>query len=196
MNELARPGSLVLAVCGASGQIYARAVLKVAARNNLPVDLILSANAVAVAAEELDGHDLDPGLNARIRRHPDLNLHSPLASGSHRTAGMIICPCTLNTLGALASGLSDNLIRRAAQVHLKQRRPLVLALRETPLGLIDLENLAKLARAGAVAAPLCPPFYHKPQTIEQLVDYTAERLVDLIHPIPLSFTYTGNLSHE
>ena len=104
MNELARPGSLVLAVCGASGQIYARAVLKVAARNNLPVDLILSANAVAVAAEELDGHDLDPGLNARIRRHPNLNLHSPLASGSHRTAGMIICPCTLNTLGALVGG--------------------------------------------------------------------------------------------
>ncbi len=103
---------------------------------------------------------------------------SPIASGSNPADAMAICPCTLGTLGAIAAGLADNLIERAADVMLKERRPLVLVPRETPLSAIHLENMLRLARAGAVILPPAPGFYGNPQTIAELVDFVVARILD------------------
>jgi len=184
--------SIVVAVCGASGQIYARWVLRTLVETNCHVHLIVSAAAEEVCRSELGIDDIADGLDDRmIRRHGEGILTSPLASGSYPTAGMIICPCSLNTLAALAAGISDNLIKRAGQVHLKQRRPLVIAVREMPVSLIDLENMVRLAHAGAEISPLSPSFYHKPRTIDELVKFTAERLIELVTGVPADDRYTG-----
>lgn len=103
---------------------------------------------------------------------------SPIASGSNPADAMAICPCSLGTLGAIAGGLADNLIERAADVMLKERRPLVLVPRETPLSAIHLENMLKLARGGAVILPPAPGFYGNPQTIAELVDFIVARILD------------------
>jgi len=103
---------------------------------------------------------------------------SPVASGSNPADAMAICPCSLGTLGAVAGGLADNLIERAADVMLKERRPLVLVPRETPLSAIHLENMLKLARAGAVILPPSPGFYGHPQSIDELVDFVVARILD------------------
>ena len=103
---------------------------------------------------------------------------SPVASGSNPADAMAICPCSLGTLGAVAAGLADNLIERAADVMLKERRPLVLVPRETPLSAIHLENMLKLARAGAVILPPSPGFYGHPQSIDELVDFVVARILD------------------
>jgi len=183
---------LVVAVCGASGQIYARWVLKLLLDTSKTVHLIVSEHAKSICNDELQLPDIAHGLTAQtLKVHDNALMDSPLASGSYKTAGMIVCPCTLNTLAALASGISDNLIRRAGQVHIKQRRPLLLALRETPLSLIDLENMVRLARAGVVVAPLSPSFYHRPQTLDDLARFTAERLLEMIGAAETSYYYPG-----
>jgi 4-hydroxy-3-polyprenylbenzoate decarboxylase len=104
---------------------------------------------------------------------------APIASGSNPADAMVVCPCTMGAVGAIAAGLADNLIERAADVMLKERKPLVLVPRETPLSLIHLENLAALARAGAVILPPSPGFYHQPRSVEDLVDFVVARILDL-----------------
>ena len=184
--------SLVLAVCGASGQLYARWILKRMLEDRRAVHVIASPASRGICRDELglDGitFGLDDGL---LTSHECDHMDSPLASGSYPTAGMIICPCTLNTLAAVAGGISDNLIKRAAQVHLKQRRPLVLAVRETPLTVIDLDNMLRLAHAGAIVAPLSPAFYPKPRDLDQLAAFTAERLIELAMGISPRYQYRG-----
>ena len=114
----------------------------------------------------------------------ELTVHSrddwmaPMASGSNPGDAMAICPCTMGTLGAVANGMADNLIERAADVMLKERRPLVLVPRETPLSAIHLENMLKLARAGAVILPPAPGFYTRPRTIDDVVDFVVARVLD------------------
>jgi len=186
---------IVLAVCGASGQIYAQWALRLLLQAGRPVELVMSAAARDICRDELGTDDIagEPDTGGLIRRDPD-GLDCPLASGSYPTAGMVICPCTLNTLGAVAAGISDNLIKRAAQVHLKQHRPLVLAIREMPLSLIDLENMVRLARAGAIISPLSGGFYHHPQTIEDLVRFTAERVIEPVTGTPAAYRYPGRSS--
>lgn len=181
---------IVVGVCGASGQTYGRAVLKRLLASGRAVDVIVSNSAKSICAEELDSDDIADGLTGGLlkRYEPDA-MHSPPASGSYPTAGMIVCPCTLNTLAAIACGISDNLIKRAAQIHVKERRRLVIAVREMPVSLIDLENMARLARAGADVWPLSPGFYHRPKTIDGLVQFAAERLVERVADIPASFRY-------
>jgi 4-hydroxy-3-polyprenylbenzoate decarboxylase len=184
---------IVLAACGASGQIYARWLLKLLLEHGRRVHLIVSREANAICADELGIPELTYELpDQTLEVHENDSMQSPLASGSYSTAGMIVCPCTLNTLAAISAGISDNLVKRAAQVHLKQRRPLVLAVREMPLSLIDLENMVRLARAGAYVSPLAPSFYHHPKTIDELTRYTAERLIALVADHELSFRYGGN----
>ena len=119
--------------------------------------------------------DTPPG---RIRQYGLGDFQSRLASGSSLTGGMIICPCSMGTLAAIASGASQNLIHRAADVHLKERRPLILVPRETPLGIIQLENMLAVSRAGATVLPAMPGLYHQPECLGDLVDFITARILD------------------
>ncbi|MEX0701491.1 MAG: flavin prenyltransferase UbiX [Planctomycetales bacterium] len=120
----------------------------------------------------------DESLRGRLHYHHHQDFMSGIASGSFRTGGMVICPCSSGTLGSIAGGLSSNLIHRAAEVHLKERRKLVLVPRETPLDAIQLDNMKKLALAGAVILPAMPGFYHNPLSIHDLVDFVVGRIAD------------------
>jgi len=181
-----------VAITGASGSIYAyRTLVHMAASGVVErINLILSASAVTVARVEL-GIDLRDADSARINDWLGLpkesklvqlqrldNLAAKPASGSHRQEGMVVVPCSMGTLGAIASGLSTNLIHRAADVTLKEGRRLVLVPRESPMNAIHLENMLRLSRAGAHIIPASPGFYHRPQTIEELVDHLVFRILD------------------
>ena len=178
---------LVVALTGASGMPYARRLLDVLVHAGRHVYLVLSPAAAQVLAGELGiAVDLDrfqveqlvPAGAGRVHYCHYSDFNTGIASGSFATAGMVICPCTMDTLGSLASGACTNLIHRAADVHLKERRRLVLVPRETPLTAIHLENMARLARAGAVILPPMPGFYHRPTTIDDLVDFVVARICD------------------
>ena len=116
--------------------------------------------------------------HGEIRSYAPSDYSAGIASGSFRTRGMVICPCSMGTLSAIATGSSTNLIQRAADVHLKERRPLVLVPRETPLSLIQLENMVRVCNAGATVMPSMPGFYHKPLQIADLVDFVVGRILD------------------
>jgi 4-hydroxy-3-polyprenylbenzoate decarboxylase len=118
------------------------------------------------------------GLPGRVAYHHHGDFTAGIASGSFLTAGMVICPCSMGTTAAIAHGLSQNLIHRAADVHLKERRKLILVPRETPLSLIQLRNLAACAEAGAVVLPAMPAFYTRPQTLQDAVDFIVGRVCD------------------
>ena len=183
---------LTLAITGASGAIYAqRALLHLASSGVVErINLIMSAAAHTVARVEL-GADLREGdartINEWIGLAPDSKLVRPHrldnmaatpASGSHPQAGMLIVPCSMGTLGAIASGAGTNLIHRAADVTLKEGRKLVIVPRESPYNAIHLENMLRLSRAGARILPASPGFYHRPQSIEELVDHLVFRILD------------------
>jgi len=169
---------VLLGVCGASGLIYARrALFHLLGVPGVQVHVVASRAAFAVARAEDDpgGAEDDPGdLEAALagahHRHEPERLDACVASGSFPLAGMVIAPCSLHTAMALAAGLADDLLLRAGQVCLKERRPLVLLLRETPLAAHHLRRLAELAEAGAVVMPAAPGFYHRPDSIVALVD--------------------------
>jgi len=185
---------VVLGICGASGQIYARWILKILAGDlGVMVHVVLSNSAHKIITDELGLKSIDEGLpRERIRTFEQVEMENVLASGSFATRGMIICPCSLNTLAAVSAGISDNLIKRAAQVHLKQRRRLILAVREMPLGLIELKNMVRLTAAGAVVTPLCPPFYHHPKNLDELAAFTAQKLVQMLMDVDSEFQYKPN----
>jgi 4-hydroxy-3-polyprenylbenzoate decarboxylase len=183
---------LTLAITGASGAIYAHRTLIHLATSGVVerLNLIVSEAAKTVAMVEL-GFDLRnadekklnewiglPSEAKMIRWHRLDNMAATPSSGSHPQAGMIIVPCSMGTVGAIASGAGTNLIHRAADVTLKEGRRLVLVPRETPYNAIHLENLLKLSRAGAQILPASPGFYHRPQTIEALVDHLVFRILD------------------
>src|SRR5262245_35056482 len=186
------PGNLVMAVTGASGTPYAVRLLEVLLRAGRTVHLAVSPAAIEVFAKEL-GRQLnlerfDPsdflgergnGLDlSRIHYHHHRDFSAGIASGSFPTAGMVICPCSMGTLAAVAHGLSENLIHRAADVHLKERRRLVLVPRETPLGLVQLRNMTAVTQAGATVLPASPAFYTLPRTVEDMVDFIVGRVCD------------------
>jgi len=183
---------LTVAVTGASGTIYAhRTLLHMAASGAVErINLIMSGTAPVVARVEM-GVKIEEGDAAAvnewvglprdsklIRFHRLSNLAATPASGSHPQAGMAVVPCSMGTLGAIASGAGTNLIHRAADVTLKEGRRLVIVPRETPYNAIHLENMLRLSRAGARIMPASPGFYHRPQSIEQLVDHLVFRLLD------------------
>ncbi|HKG13328.1 MAG TPA: flavin prenyltransferase UbiX [Pyrinomonadaceae bacterium] len=183
---------LTLAITGASGSIYAhRTLVHMAASGAVErVNLIMSSSALVVARVEL-GAKIEPGdtraVNEWVGLPPDSkfiqfhrldNMAAKPSSGSHPQAGMVIVPCSMGTLGAIASGAGTNLIHRAADVTLKEGRTLVIVARETPFNAIHLENMLRLSRAGARIMPASPGFYHRPQTIEQLVDHFVFRVLD------------------
>lgn len=174
----------VLGVTGASGVAYARRLAQCLSEIDLHLHLILSPAARRVMADELDLREFTVqsilGRAAdNVSLHTHQNIGAPIASGSFITAGMAVCPCSGNTLAAIAAGLGDNLIARAAAVTLKEGRRLVLVPREAPLSQIEIENMLTLSRAGAVICPACPGFYHKPESVEDLIDFVAARVLDL-----------------
>ena len=157
--------------------------------------LIVSDCGRRLLAEELhmvDPIDLvGPDARAAVTPHRCDELADRLASGSTMTDGMVICPASMNTVAALAAGLADTLIRRAAGIHLRHRRPLVVVPRETPLGTLDLENLTRASRAGAIIAPACPGFYLHPASIDDLVRFVTGRVMDLLgvdHDLPVRYS--------
>jgi 4-hydroxy-3-polyprenylbenzoate decarboxylase len=169
---------LVVAVTGASGVIYGVRFLEVCKNLKIETELVISRPAEILLRHELgkDPRDLE---RVATKFHAPDDLGSPIASGSYAVDGMVIVPCSMGTLGSIASGVSRDLITRAADITLKQGRPLVLVPRETPLNLIHLENMAKLKRAGAVILPASPAFYHKPTRVGDLVDFIVGRVLEI-----------------
>lgn len=188
----ARPGSpaprIVLGMTGASGAPYAVRLLRVLCRAGCEVHLTISPSGAQVLREELDIavslNRFDPGVFGDLGPAPDLRYHhhadfnAGVASGSFLTAGMVIAPCSMSTLASIAHGVTSNLITRAADVHLKERRKLVLVPRETPLSLIHLQNMTEVTRAGAIVLPAMPGWYHRPRGLDDLVDFVVARVCD------------------
>jgi 4-hydroxy-3-polyprenylbenzoate decarboxylase len=175
---------IVLAITGASGAPYAVRLLEVLATNGVPVELIISSHGWRLLETETAIHDdrelreATGGDWSSVTVHPDNDRGARPASGSHRTAGMVVCPCSMGTVSAIAQGSSRSLVERAADVTLKERRKLILVPRETPLSLVHLRNLTAVTEAGAVVIPAAPGFYHRPTSIAQLVDFVVQRIVD------------------
>jgi 4-hydroxy-3-polyprenylbenzoate decarboxylase len=190
-NPMAK-NDLVVAMTGASGAPYGVRLLEVLLRAGRRVHLTISPAAVEVMERELErtvrldefraadlfGQELPAAEAERLRYHHFGDFRAGIASGSFLTAGMAVCPCSMGTVAAVAHGVSQNLIHRAADVHLKERRKLVLVPRETPLGLIQLRNLALCAEAGAVVLPAMPAFYTRPGSVADLVDFVVGRVCD------------------
>ena len=170
---------MVVAITGCSGVVYGVRLLEVCRQLGIETDLIVSQAAEEILKFELGKSAGDLRKLANRSYSPE-ELTAPIASGSVPTDGMVIAPCSMKTLGAIASGVTADLISRAADVTLKEGRPLVLVPRETPLNLIHLENMAKLKRAGAVILPAMPAFYHKPEQISDLVDFVVGRVFDAL----------------
>jgi flavin prenyltransferase len=170
---------LVVAIAGASGSVYARSLLRHVLPHYDSVYVVVSDNARGIMREELGTDDLREivGTNEKIVELDNHDLGAPPSSGSHRYDGMVIVPCSMGVIGRVASGVSQDLITRVADVCLKERRRLILVPRETPFSAIHLENMLKLSHAGAVVLPASPPFYNKPQTIDALVDGITARIM-------------------
>lgn len=169
---------IVVGVSGASGMPYALHFLRaLRGFEGLEVHLVLSRGAKRVLWEEMGLPPKEVEALAHVV-HKEMDLGAPIASGSFRTRGMVVIPCSASTLSKVAYGLSDNLLTRAAYVHLKERRPLILVLRETPLPLPTLEAMVRLAQAGAVVLPASPGFYHRPRSVEDLLAFITERVLD------------------
>ena len=168
--------NLIVGVTGASGSSYALTLIRVLAAMDWQVELIMSLTGEKVLTFETGIERA--ALPENVHIHENTNLFSSLASGSHRTHGMVVIPCSMNTLGLMATGTGENLLPRAAQVTLKERRPLVVVPREMPYNIIHLENMLRLARAGATIMPASPGFYHRPHEIQDLVNHVVGRVLD------------------
>jgi flavin prenyltransferase len=168
---------IVVGVTGASGAPIAIRVLEALSSAKVPVDLVVSKSAGAVLAEEAG---LDEAALGRLasHRYRDDDLAAPIASGSHRTRGMVVVPCSANTAAKIALGLADTLVTRAAHVHLKERRPLVVVPRETPLPTTLLQHLARLSELGVVVLVASPAYYLHPKSITDVTDYLAGKVLD------------------
>jgi 4-hydroxy-3-polyprenylbenzoate decarboxylase len=175
---------IVLGITGASGAAYAVRLLDVLARNRVPVWLVPSDHGVRLLREEcgiksVEGlREATGGDWSSVTVFPDEDRGALPASGSQRTAGMVICPCSMGTVAAVAVGASRSLVERAADVTLKERRKLVLVPRETPLSLVHLRNLVAAAEAGAVILPAAPGYYHRPTKVSELLDFIVQRILD------------------
>lgn len=185
------PQTITLAFTGASGMPYGIRLLEMLLHQGQQVYLLYSKVAQVVAQQEMNlalpssAKEAEAFFNLRyqtqdgqLRVFGREEWFAPVASGSNPADAMVICPCTMGTLAAVAAGMSQNLIERAADVMLKENRPLIIVPREMPFSVIHLENMLKLARSGAVILPANPGFYHHPQTVQDLVDFVVARILD------------------
>jgi 4-hydroxy-3-polyprenylbenzoate decarboxylase len=174
-----RPRRLVVAITGATGAVYGvRLLQQLAATPGIETHLVISDAANLTLHQEVGMQRRDVEALADVV-HKNRDVGASIASGSFRTDGMIVAPCSMKTLAAVALGLSDNLIARAADVALKERRRLVLMVRETPFNLAHLRNMTAVTEMGGIIFPPLPSFYHRPASIEEMVDHTLARVIDL-----------------
>ena len=186
MTPLAARHPVVLAITGASGAPYAVRLLQQLVLLQVPTWLIVSSHGFRLLATESDIPDVQTlrahvgaeAFDACVTVFDDNDRGAAPASGSARSSGMVVCPCSMGTVSAIAHGTSRSRVERAADVALKERRTLILVPRETPLSLIHLENLTQVTRAGATVIPAAPGFYHKPASIDDLVDFIVARVLD------------------
>ncbi|MEN3028108.1 MAG: UbiX family flavin prenyltransferase [Aquificaceae bacterium] len=174
-------GKVVLCITGASGVVYGYRLLQVLTSMNLSIDLVVSSSGWVVIRQEL-------GLRKEdfLREFPSVNqvsekdIASPIASGSRlvKYRGVVIAPCSMSTLAHIANGANQNLIHRVGEVALKERVPLLLLVREAPYSQVHLENMLKVSRAGAIVLPASPGFYHRPHTLQELVDFVVGKVLD------------------
>ena len=179
---------IVLAITGASGAIYGRRLLEVLLDSDIDVHLTISESGRLVIQHELEIsvdiknfelQQLLPGKSSdRVVYHHYQDFMTPIASGSFKTSGMVVCPCSGSTLSGIATAAGKNLIQRAADVHLKERRPLILVTRETPLSLIQIQNMERVCSAGGTIMPASPGFYHGYESVDDLVDFVVARVLD------------------
>ncbi len=191
---------IVLGITGASGAPYALRLLRLLVEADVHVHLVITPYGRQVMAEECGVKSPTVvGLLGResenVTTYSHLDLGARISSGSFRTDGMVICPCSSNTLSAIAAGLADNLVTRAAMVTLKESRRLLIVPRETPLHTIEIENMLRLSRSGALIVPAAPGFYNCPKTIEELLDFMAGRIMDLLN-LPHSLKIRWNPDGE
>jgi len=188
-----RPRSVTLAVTGASGALYAVRTLAALLAQSVHVELVISDYGRRLLRDELGDdvtiENLGPFLSAKygpevqagtISLQSNRDLGATIASGSHGCAGMVIVPCSMKTLAGVAHGLSRNLIERAADVMLKERRPLIIVPRETPMSLPQLKNMVLCAEAGAMILPAMPAFYQLPKTLDDLADFMAGKIISAL----------------
>ncbi len=192
------PGPVIVGVTGASGSLMARMMVDELLRRDTPTAVVCSNAARMVWQEEL-GHSFNETL-VEWQEHPAFvhygisDLRAPIASGSYPAAGMALVPASMNSIASLANGISNNLLLRAADVCLKERRPLALVPRETPLHSIHLENMLTLSRMGAVILPPDPAFYLNPQSVEDVVRYIVNKVLVVLGvdtELPEDMQYTG-----
>ena len=177
----------VVGITGASGSIYGVRLVRELAKNKHRVDVVVTSAGRMVMREELGVSGFEDmeklglsGIKKQIRIWKNDNFEAPFMSGSSAPEAVIICPCSMGKLAAIANGISSNLIERTADVALKERRQMILVVRETPLSLVHLENMVKAARAGAQILPAMPAFYHHPRTIDDMVDFVVGKILGLL----------------
>jgi 4-hydroxy-3-polyprenylbenzoate decarboxylase len=198
----ARPKRIIVGVTGASGAVYPRRLIECLCAADTEVHLVVSPLGRRLFVDELAIHELNDRIllgraDDRLVLHPYKDVGDPLGSGSTPIDAMIICPCSGNTLAQVAAGFGDNLINRAAQVTLKERRQLVIVHREMPMSHLELQNCVRLSTAGAVICPAAPGFYMLPQTIEDLVDFVVGKVMDIVGvPHQLNTRWTDMLAAQ
>ena len=170
---------LVVGISGSSGAIYGLRLLRALKATDLEVHLVITPTGWLNLRHETGLTDAE-ALKLAHTLHASTNLAASIASGSFQTLGMVVAPCSMRTLAAIAHGLGDNLLTRAADVTLKERRRLILMTRESPLSLIHLRNMAAATEAGAIICPPVPAFYQRPSSVDELVDHGIARVLDLL----------------
>jgi len=187
MTSKVSPSRVVVGITGASGAVYARRVIELLAAGGVETHVVVSALGQRLLHDELGREGLDVAALCGVAEKPEhVIVHNPrdvgatIASGSFRHDGMVIVPCSSNTLSAVATGQAQHLMHRAAHVCLKERRRLVLVHRETPLSLVDIRNMAAATEAGAIVCPANPGYYMLPKSVDELVDFVVGRALDLL----------------
>ena len=190
---MSTPRRLIVGITGASGAIYGVRLLRLLCDTGIETHLVMSRSAKITLTQEMDLGVAEVSALAGVVHQTD-NIGASIASGSFRTMGMVIAPCSMRTLGAIAHGYGESLVHRAADVILKERRKLVLVPRETPLSEIHLENMLKLARMGVSIVPPMPAFYNHPQTVDDIVDHIVARVLDQFDiPAPFAKRWDGHM---
>ncbi len=186
---------ITVAFSGASGAQYGLRLIEELVRHHYPVNVLLTNAALMVLALEMDIHlGSQPAVQKKklverfkiddeslLAVYSEKDWTAPLASGSNTSRAMVVCPCSMGMLAAIATGQSNNLIERAADVMIKEQKPLQLVVRETPFSQIHLENMLKLSQMGVQIVPANPGFYHKPETVEDIIDFMVARILDQLH---------------